>query len=176
MANIYHAQFLSVLEYSNTMKLEIPWRLNGIFDKLFGQSESASVMKRNTRPHFISSKTYTAKPCLRTTPSHIPLPVQPGAGHSPICHENDIFSQQLTTYRDENWWNAQRHRQPGSLEDCPIDGDIRKRSLSIREIRERMNSVESAKTTFGKPFNFEPGLKLLNGARGGWKDMEMFIE
>jgi hypothetical protein len=154
------------------MKFEIRLRLNDIFEKLFGQNESASGSTRNFSLRFTLTETSPIKFPLRTTPSHMPLPVQFVAHDYLIGHDGDLFSAQLATYRDQSWWDAQRY----DPEDCLTDRDGRKRSLSIREIRERMNSMESTKRTLDEPFDFEPGLKLFDGVRGGWKDMEKFID
>lgn len=98
--------------------------------------------------------------------------------------EMDPFAAQLIACRDQSWWT-----QLPPEEDVPsihleavsagrADSTLPKRSLSIREIRKRMDS-DRRSTTSSKSsgsYEFEPGLKLLNTMHGSWEDMEMFIE
>jgi len=62
-------------------------------------------------------------------------------------------------------------RKRGELND-----ETPKRSISIREIRERMDSEKNKARLLSDGRDFEPGLKFLNGIRGTWKDMEVFID
>jgi hypothetical protein len=99
---------------------------------------------------------------------------------SPTYTENDdLFSTQLRACRDQTWWDVpQTHVCRSSVQsedDDAIGEEPQKRSISIREIRERMNSEQdSLKSRRSSEIVYEPGLKLLNGLRGDWRDMEMF--
>jgi len=129
--------------------------------------------------------------------NHIPLPVQmPTKTAAPP--EIDSFSVQLAACREQVWWDPQ-HR-PNSFSDSDdsnsyhssessiselssIDVTSSKRSISIREIRERMNSQQSMRSSLSSGlYEFESGLKLLDECRsswrdlGSWRDMEIFID
>ena len=129
-------------------------------------------------------------------PRHIPLPVQMPT-ESPEAPEIDPFSAQLVACHEQMWWES----QPAS--DCLLDYDdytychsfdesdssqnfddvlSPKRSISIRSIRERMNSQQSMQScsSTGR-YEFQSGLNFLHGVpswRGfrGWEDMETFVD
>ena len=117
-----------------------------------------------------------------TTPRYRKLPVNYVGVVPPAV---DSFSAQLVACRDQTWWECQSHLSDS--ETC-YDNDsasskihydkteYRKQSVSIREIRERMNSAQSTASTMHGPLEYEPGFKLLDCIQGGWKDMEMFID
>jgi hypothetical protein len=91
---------------------------------------------------------------------------------------DDPFQAQLLAYRDQSWWNAnQENNDVPAGEGMPIlRPAYSKRSLSIREIRERMNSDQLSMKSFESVAEFEPGLRLLDKGYGTWEDMEMFID
>ena len=131
----------------------------------------------------ISNATPPAPQRSRTTPLYRQLPVNYG-DYSPATEKVDSFSAQMNTCRDQKWWESQAplsdtetlYDDDDDMMDCQNTREPPKRSLSIREIRERMNSAQSTANNLDGRLEFEPGLKLLDGIRGGWKDMEMFID
>jgi hypothetical protein len=103
--------------------------------------------------------------------------------------ESDPFAAQLIACRDQGWWNQPPLEDdvstPPHLDTVSAGGDVSyvditlpKRSLSIREIRQRMDSDRGsmASSTSSGSYEFESGLKFLETKHGGWEDMEMFIE
>jgi len=128
---------------------------------------------------------------------HIPLPVQTPT-ELPAPPELDPFSAQLAACREQSWWDPQPTSDPPSDSDDSnsyyssisdnseynsIDLGSPKRSISIREIRDRMNSQQSMTSCLSAGrYEFEPGLKLLDEIRdswrdlGGWRDMETFAD
>jgi hypothetical protein len=87
----------------------------------------------------------------------------------------DPFSAQLNICREQSWWNppidVPSHTPAREETTQPT-----KRSLSIRDIRERMNSERSVASSKSGEVEWEPGLKFLEGVRGAWKDMEVFVD
>jgi len=157
------------------------WQMDIILGKLFGRWGSVDVFSQIIDKCFKSSNaTPPAPKRARTTPLYRQLPVNYG-DYSPATEKIDSFSAQMSTCRDQKWWES-----PALLSDmetlyedaidCQIMGEAPKRSVSIREIRERMNSVQGTANNLDGRLVFEPGLKVLDGIRGGWKDMEMFID
>src|SRR5579862_9170860 len=95
----------------------------------------------------------------------------------PIC-KDDSFQAQLLACRDQVWWDARDgqdilHGHEERQDDKP---EPPRRSLSIREIRERMNSDQRSMQSKESIGEFEPGLRLLDNGYGTWEDMEMFID
>ena len=132
-------------------------------------------------------------------PAILPPPSSAKASHCSYCNDHvvakpttirDSFSNELLAYRQQSWWEPQipvsPHDSPESSDDavsagsetCNAVPEPVKRSISIREIRQRMNSHLSRTSSLASSgtYEFEPGLKLLNGIRGSWEDLEMFIE
>lgn len=148
--------------------------------KLFGHGGSVDVFTQIINKCFKSSPPVPQR--SRTTPLYRQLPVNYG-DYSPAPEKFDSFSSQMNTCRDQKWWESQA---PLSDTETLYDDDDMmdfqntteppKRSLSIREIRERMNSTQSKANNSDSRLEFELGLKLLDGIRGGWKDLEMFID
>ena len=150
--------------------------------KLFGHRGSVRIFTQIIHKYFKSSNATSAVP--RTSPKsplYRHLHVNYG-DYTPATEKFDMFSAELRTCRDQNWWES-----PSTLPDmetCSDDDAVAsfhaeehpKHSLSIREIRNRMNSAQSTASNLEGPLEFEPGLKFLDGIRGGWKDMEMFID
>ena len=106
------------------------------------------------------------------------MPVYPDR---PTASSNaDPFAAQLVEYRDQMWWTDQKSEtrfDSATPDATQHPGETPKRAVSIREIRERMNSDQKTIATGDEgKFGFEPGLKFLDTVRGGWKDMEMFVE
>jgi hypothetical protein len=181
------------------MKLDFYWRKVSTFgQRLVGRWEYRSLFMRvGVKPAIIKSSSSIAKPRRpRLNPLYQPLPVKADPftesfhveQHFHLSQEGDSFSAQLKACRDQTWWNPQPSQTdlPGphapACEDSTSTDTSQptKRSVSIRDIRERMNSDRrsTASTASSKSgsFEFEPGLKLLDGCRGGWRDMEMFID
>ena len=96
---------------------------------------------------------------------------------SPI-RAHDPFQAQLLACRDQAWWDDNRENVsvPADTETPIVRPEAPKRSLSIREIRERMNSDQRSVTSISSIGEFEPGLRLLDNRYGTWEDMEMFID
>jgi hypothetical protein len=91
------------------------------------------------------------------------------------AHQVDPFSAQLNIYREQTWWNPPLD-VPSHTPACAETTQPQKRSVSIRDIRERMNSQRSVASSKSGEVEWEPGLKFLDGVRGGWRDMEIFID
>jgi hypothetical protein len=129
---------------------------------------------------FKSNATRPALQRSRIKPLYRPLPVSCD-DYSPATETFDSFSAQMNTCRDQEWWESQASlSDTETLYDRPMDcqngEELPKRSLSIREIRERMDSAHNTANNLDGRLEFEPGLRILDGIRGGWRDMEMFIE
>jgi hypothetical protein len=175
------------------MKIFLRWqRVSTFGTKLIGRCEMFLPIKRINRISIFPTSTTLAPATIRSSRSSAlqrQLPVQPCTREPSRPEQVDLFSAQLVACRDQNWWD------PESRVDClsetsytntsvgqsAFDDDTSsKRSLSIREIRRRMNSdqgsMRSTESSLGTPLEFEPGLRFLDGVRGGWKDMEMFID
>ena len=101
--------------------------------------------------------------------------------------EADPFAAQLRACRDQSWWNNPPPEDTDSesqVDEVAAGGDSEqiditpKRSLSIREIRNRMDSDRQsiASSMSSGSYVFVSGLKLLDTTHGGWEDMEMFLE
>jgi hypothetical protein len=127
----------------------------------------------------------------------IPLPVQTPA-ELPAPPDLDPFSAQLAACREQSWWDPQPTSDAlsdsddsnsyyrsisGNSEYNSIDLGSPKGPISIREIRERMNSQQSMRSCLSAGrYEFEPGLKLFDEVRdswrdlGGWRDMETFAD
>jgi hypothetical protein len=176
------------------MKIFLRWqRVSTFGTKFIGRCEMFLPLKRiNIKSSVFPTSTSIAPTTIRSSRSsalHRQLPVQPYAKERSGMEQVDLFSAQLVACRDQNWWN------PESRVDCLSelsytdasagqiahhDDTSSRRSLSMREIRRRMNSdqrsMRSTESSLSTPLEFEPGLKFLDGVRGGWKDMEMFID
>lgn len=122
---------------------------------------TSNIMASGTRSHHTSEKQRV--PRIACTSRHY-VPAKP-------IYAKDDFQAQLIAFRDQAWWN-------GSVEQNEeLDRNIpTKRSLSIREIRERMNSDQRSISSTSTVSEFEPGLRLIEGRYGSWEDMEMFAD
>ena len=163
------------------MKIEFQWDLN-MFGKMLGECESiGSIFRRITKKYASSS---TACQSTIRTPPKTPLYRQLSVNvreNNPTTDSTDLFSAQLAACRDQKWWeheNQLHDRESWSHDDEEYHSgsESPKPSLSIREIRKRMNSAQSIASSLTGPLEFEPGLKFVDGIRGGWKDMEMFTD
>ena len=164
------------------MRIQI-WQMDVMLEKLFGQPRSVEAFKQIIDKCFKSSN--ATPPCpqrSRTTPLYRQLPVNYG-DYSLATEKSDSFLAQMNTCRDRKWWEPQAllsdtetlYDDDNSM-DCQDRGEPPERSLSIREIRQRMNSAQITANNLDTRLEFEPGLKFLDGIRGGWKDLEMFID
>jgi hypothetical protein len=163
------------------MKIELQWDLS-MFGKMFGECESVGGMFRRITQKYVNSST-VYRSTIRTPPKtalyrQIPVNVHE---YNPITDSTDLFSAQLAACRYQKWWEQETPLPV--TETCSHDdeeyhrgSESSGRSLSIREIRKRMNSTQSLASNLTGPREFEPGLKFVDGIRGGWKDMEMFID
>ena len=172
------------------------------FESLLKRCESRIPSKRTKKPS-LRSNTHTSNISSRqvgATPSHccycddeVIATVFVTTTSTKQC---DSFSNEMLSYRQKAWWEPQLPSTPrpptgspqphadavsAGPEICDIAPEPAKRSLSIREIRQRMNSNLSrtnSLSSFGSTgsYEFEPGLKLMSGIRGSWEDLEMFIE
>jgi hypothetical protein len=157
-----------------------------MFGKLFSRCDSSLSFRWIIKKRFKSSRTILIPTCSSGVTQ---LSKQPPV-HSPIrneystpTHEDDLFSAQLRACRNQTWWTHNGHNdsqmpldEVDASDDNQNHSESRKRSLSIRDIRERMNSDQTSIESSGSgELEFEPGLKFLHGIRGGWRDMEMFI-
>jgi hypothetical protein len=98
----------------------------------------------------------------------------------------DPFAAQLRACRDQGWWNSAPPPEDTESEsqvdhvsgDTPQVDITPKRSLSIREIRKRMDSDRrsTASSNSSGSYVFVSGLKLLDTTHGGWEDMETFLD
>jgi hypothetical protein len=163
------------------VKIEFQWDLS-MFGKMFGECKSVGgIFRRITQKYANSSSVYRST--VRTSQKmslyrQIPVSIYE---YNPTTDSTDLFSAQLAACRDQKWWE-QENPLPDT-ETCSHDNEeyhrgseSSKRSLSIREIRKRMNSTQSLASSLTGPLEFEPGLKFVDVIRGGWKDMEMFID
>ena len=162
-----------------------------VFSEMWSeQYETLLSFAKITQKRFFKSLSSGNSRSVRARIKHIPLPVQtPPELPAPPTLDPDLdpFSAQLAACREQIWWDPQSTSDPLSDSDdsnsyhSSISGnsgesfnDMRspKRSISIREIRERMNSQQSMRSCLSAGRDeFEPGLKLLNGERGGWRDL-----
>lgn len=177
------------------MKLLPRWHhVSSLGSKFVERCEMLLPIKRinNKGSSLVKSTCITASGVRSSRPSKL---YQQTAVHLSIkersgSKQGDLFSAQLMACRDQNWWNNTENRVDDGSEHCSTDASVSqnvveddtssKRSLSIREIRRRMNSDQKSTTSMESglktPLEFEPGLKFLDGIHGGWEDMEMFIE
>lgn len=100
----------------------------------------------------------------------------------------DPFAAQLRACRDQRWWNSppppEDTESESQVDHVSAGGDTSqvdispKRSLSIREIRKRMDSDRrsTASSNSSGSYVFVSGLKLLDTTHGGWEDMETFLD
>jgi hypothetical protein len=171
------------------MKLDICWRKVSMFgQRLVGRLERRTVPRAGSQHPVIKQHRlhvfFTSRPRRPQIPRYQPLPVK----HDPLvvehyvpCQTDDSFSAQLRACRDQTWWNQQPDVHGSHAPACADTNDSSlqpaKRSLSIRDIRERMSSDRQSVTSskIGSD-DWEPGLKFLDGVRGGWRDMETFPE
>lgn len=160
------------------MKIEIRWDFS-MLGKVLREGESAGIFGRIISKYLKSSTTNrSGTRSSRNAPSHQQLLVD-YQEYCTVNQEADSFSALLVACRDQKWWESECTLTDAGIcsdnDDAEYhnDEEAPKRSLSIREIRERMNSTQS---TIAGPLEFEPGLKLLDNIRGGWKDMEMFAD
>jgi hypothetical protein len=163
------------------MRIQI-WQMDVMLEKLFGHPRSVEAFKQIIDKCFKSSD--ATSPCSqrsRTTPLYQQLPVNYG-DYSLSIEKPDSLSAQMNTCRDQKWWEPQALLSDTETlydddgVDCQNMIEPPKRSLSIREIRQRMNSAQIIANDLDGRVEFEPGLKFLDGIRGGWKDLEMFID
>jgi hypothetical protein len=149
------------------MTLDIPWRkLSLIKHRLLGRWESYLVRKKCIITH-VPRKSHVSR--------YQTLPVKPDIVHFEREYM-DSFAAQLNACRERSWWEQQPDTpNTGSPTPARADSESTKRSLSIRDIRERMDSDRSTVNSGCRDVEWEPGLKFLDGVRGGWKDMEMFV-
>lgn len=138
------------------------------------------------------------KPAAKPRPriKHIPLQVQTPT-EIPEYPDVDPFSAQLAACREQVWWEPQVTSDPFSdsddsesyrssetsiSEQSSIGIPSQRRSISIREIRERMNSQQSMTSNLSSGhYEFESGLKFLDERSswrnlGRWRDMETFLD
>ncbi len=102
--------------------------------------------------------------------------------------EVDPFAAQLRACRDQSWWNnppppedTESESQGDNVSAGGVASQVdiaAKQSLSIREIRKRMDSDRrsTASSNSSGSYVFVSGLKLLDTTHGGWEDMEIFLE
>ena len=177
------------------MKLDRCWHMGVFLERWSEQCQALLAFAKITQKRFIKSSRNS--PSGQPRIKHIPLPVQTPT-ELPAPPDLDPFSAQLAACREQSWWDPQPTSEPLSDSDDSdsyyssisddsgynsIDLASPKRSISIREIRERMNSQQSMKSCLSAGrYEFEPGLKLLDEARdswrdlGGWRDMETFAD
>lgn len=179
------------------MKILLRWQhVSSLGSRFVERCEMLLPLKRinNKRSTLLKPTciTATAVRSSHRSPLYQQVPINLHVKERSGSEQVDMFSAQLIACRDQHWWNAESRVDDASdvsehsytnasVDQNSLDDDTSsKRSLSIREIRRRMNSDQkSTKSTdsgLHTPLEFEPGLKFLDGVRGGWEDMEMFIE
>jgi len=159
-------------------------RFVGLWESLLPLKRSSTRCNTFSRRRDIASTAIqSARRCniYLHQPTNLPLDEKHPQGIDP-------FAAQLIACREQSWWT-----QPPPEDDvppehieaisaggnvCHVDITLPKRSLSIREIRQRMDSDRRsmASSKSSGSYEFESGLKLLDTIHGGWEDMEMFIE
>jgi len=122
---------------------------------------TSHITASGTRSHHTSEMPGVPR-MARTSRHYVPA--------KPIYAKAD-FQAQLIAFRDRAWWNGSVEQNEGLDQNIPT-----KRSLSIREIRERMNSDQRSISSISTVSEFEPGLRLIEGRYGSWEDMEMFVD
>ena len=175
------------------MKIFLRWqRVSTFGTKLIGRCEIFLPIKRINEISIFPKSTSIAPATIRSSRCSAlqrQLPVQHCTREPSIPKQVDLFSAQLVACRDQNWWNPESrvdclsetsYTNTSAGQSVHDDDTSSKRSLSIREIRRRMNSdqrsMRSTESSLSTPLEFEPGLRFLDGVHGGWKDMEMFID
>jgi hypothetical protein len=175
------------------MKILLRWqRISTFSTKLIGRCEMFLPIKRVNRISIFPTSTSIAPTTIRSSRSSAlqrQSPVQHYTREPSRPEQVDLFSAQLIACRDQNWWNPESrvdclsetsYTNTSAGQSAHDEDTASKRSLSIREIRRRMNSdqrsMRSTESSLSTPLEFEPGLRFLDGVRGGWKDMEMFID
>jgi hypothetical protein len=177
------------------MKLDKCWHMEVLLERWSEQYETLLSFAKITQKRFFKSSGNNR--AVRPRLKHIPLPVQMPT-EVPAPSDLDPFSAQLAAYREQIWWDLQPASDPlsdsddsnsyhssvsGNFEQSSDDMASSKRSISIREIRERMNSQQSMRSCLSAgPYEFEPGLRLLDEVSGSWRglgswrDMETFTD
>lgn len=172
------------------MKLDGCWHMDVLLERWHEQYETLRSLAKITPKRIFKP---AAKPRPRI--KHIPLPVQTPT-EIPEYPDIDPFSAQLVACREQVWWEPQvtdpfsdsddsesYHSSESSIsEQSSIGVPSQRRSISIREIRERMNSQQSMTSSLSSGhYEFESGLKLLDERSswrnlGRWRDMETFVD
>jgi len=181
--------------HSKTMKLDRCWHMEVFLETWSEQCQTLFSFAKITQKRL--RKSSGNNPLGQPRIKHIPLPIQTPT-ELPAPPDLDPFSAQLAACREQSWWDPQptsdllsdsddSNSYYSSISDNSeynsIDLTSPKRSISIREIRERMNSQQSMRSCLSAGrYEFEPGLKLLDEVRdswrdlGGWRDMETFAD
>ena len=157
-----------------------------MLEKWSEQSQALFAFAKITRQRIFRSSRQG-----RSRPKHIPLQVLIPTYREEVT-ETDPFAAQLAACREQRWWERNSTYDLSSVSDDSTsyhsfdDSDSYQssdasssstRSISIREIRERMKSEGSVGGS--KHTEFDPALKLVRGSWkefGCWRDMETFLD